>query len=159
MGFEAGADGSYTFSVSADDINTFDASVNIYLEDKQNPNNWINLRTNSSYTFTANATDARERFALHFEKTSTGVIEAAGSNSNLNIFSVENKVLVDFTKLKNVDASIQIYNIIGQELSNETHNTANIYSKTLENVEAAYVIVKVKMSNGEILGKKLFITK
>ena len=159
MGFSAGATGSFTFAVNNDDLATFDPSVNIYLEDKQNSNNWINLRNNSSYTFTASTTDAKERFVLHFEKTSTSINEVVSSNSNLNIFSVENKVLVDFTKLKNVDATIQIYNILGQELSNETHHASSTYVKAVDNVEAAYVIVKVKMADGSVTGTKLFITK
>jgi hypothetical protein len=159
MGFAAGVDGSYTITVSAADLATFDASVNIYLEDKQNSSNWINLRSNSSYTFTARATDNWNRFALHFEKAAAaGVTEVVASNT-LNIFSTENKVLVDFTKLKNVDATIQVYNILGQELSNETHHSSDTYVKAIDNVEAAYVIVKVRMADGSVTGKKLFITK
>ena len=158
MGFEAGADGSYTVSVSADDIASFDTNTNIFMEDKQNPSNWINLRNTAAYTFSARAMDSRDRFVLHFEKTITGINEVA-SSSDLNIFGVENRVLVDFSKLKNVDATIQIFNVIGQELSNEKYHSADTYSKIISNVEAAYVIVKVKMADGSMSSKKLFISK
>jgi hypothetical protein len=159
MGFAAGVDGNYTFTVSVADLATFDASINIYLEDKQNPNNWINLRNNNSYAFAARSTDNWNRFLLHFEKSAAAGVTEVVANNNLNIFSTDNRVLVDFTKLKNVDATIQIFNILGQELSNETHRSSDTYVKAIENVDAAYVIVKVKMSDGSIVGKKLFITK
>ena len=157
MGFAAGVDGNYTFTVSVADLATFDASINIYLEDKQNPNNWINLRNNNSYAFAARSTDNWNRFLLHFEKSAAAGVTEVVANNNLNIFSTDNRVLVDFTKLKNVDATIQIFNILGQELSNETHRSSDTYVKAIENVDAAYVIVKVKMSDGSIVGKKLFI--
>ena len=159
MGFASGVDGNYTFTVSTADLATFDASINIYLEDKQNPNNWINLRTNNSYTFSARSTDNWNRFVLHFEKSAAAGITDVVANNNLNIFSADNRVLVDFTKLKNVDATIQIFNILGQELSNETYRSSDTYVKAIENVEAAYVIVKVRMADGSVVGKKLFITK
>src|SRR5690606_23029153 len=62
VGFEAGVNGSYTFRFEG--INTFDPTSYIYLEDKK-----LDVRHNvrsGAYTFTANATDHRDRFVLHF---------------------------------------------------------------------------------------------
>lgn len=67
--------------------------------------------------------------------------------------------MVDFTRLQTVDATIQVYGILGQQLSNEQHHTADIYSKTIDNVQAAYVIVTVRMSDGQITTKKVLLTK
>ncbi|MBS1619517.1 MAG: PKD domain-containing protein [Bacteroidetes bacterium] len=79
-------------------------------------------------------------------------------NSMLKIFSFENKVMVDFSQYKTVQATIRIYNVIGQELSNETHNAPTTYVKAVPGAEIAYVIVSVKMSDGSISTKKVLIT-
>lgn len=76
--------------------------------------------------------------------------------NGVNIFSFENRVMVDFTKLKAVDATVQVYNLIGQELSNEHHTSSSTYVKTIDSIEAAYVIVKVKMGD-KLVSKKVFI--
>jgi PKD domain/GEVED domain len=317
VGFEPGANGNFTISVNASDISSFDPTTYIYLEDKQSSAAWIDLRTTSTYSFSANATDVRDRFVLHFtpamevktqdascakpgkidlnqpgasswnytvadnagntvqsgtinsstpvsvnantgtytvtlvdannytvtktilvngsqsviatfnaskvalalqERASfssttvgatsyewsfgdgttalgsavnhsytatgkytvtlkvtsadgcqsittqevsvsanpTGIVDP-NANHAVNVFSFENKVMVDFTKLKDVDADITIYNLIGQELSKEHFNTTSTYVKALD-LEAAFVVVKVKMANGQIATKKLFIS-
>lgn len=86
------------------------------------------------------------------------ITDIPSDNSMLKIFSYENKVMVDFSQYKAVDATIRIYNVIGQELSNETHHAPTTYIKTLSNAEAAYVVVSVKMSDGSVISKKLFVT-
>jgi hypothetical protein len=79
------------------------------------------------------------------------------TEDNIQIFSFRNNVFVDFSKMKHVDATIQVYNLIGQELSNEKCTTSSIYKKAFDNLEAAYVLVKVR--NGEkITTQKVFIT-
>jgi YVTN family beta-propeller protein len=81
-----------------------------------------------------------------------GNIETA----NLNIYGAGNKVYVDFSKLKGVEATIEIYNVIGQNLSTEKFGKSSIYAKEIKNLDAAYVIVKV-INNGEITTKKVFM--
>ena len=72
------------------------------------------------------------------------------------MWSNENKVYIDFSKQKHVEANIEIYNVLGQQLVNEKFGKNTIYSKDLNNLEAAYIVVRVK--NGEeITTKKLFI--
>jgi hypothetical protein len=78
-------------------------------------------------------------------------------SDKVQIFSFRNSVFVDFSKLKHVEATVQVYNLIGQELSNEKCTTTSIYKKAFDNLEAAYVLVKVKTTDG-IITKKVFIT-
>ncbi len=63
MGLLPGTDGSY--NVRAEDVEGFDASALIFLEDKQT-GDIINLRSTPQYTFTANVLDDTERFIIHF---------------------------------------------------------------------------------------------
>jgi hypothetical protein len=74
----------------------------------------------------------------------------------LNIYGNGNKVYVDFSKLKGVEATIEIYNVIGQNLSTEKFGKSTIYAREIKNLDAAYVIVKV-INNGETITKKVFV--
>jgi hypothetical protein len=161
LGMQPGADGTFTLSFDPADLAGFPASVSIYLEDKQNPANWVNVRTTNSYTFTSKASDQALRFALHFSPEGTSGINSTNANAStdINIYSAANNVMVDFSRLQTVDATIQIYDVLGQQLSNEEHHTADVYSKAITSVEAAYVIVMVRMDDGQITSKKLFLTK
>ncbi len=94
--------------------------------------------------------------------TQTIVVTAATglqdlTSSSVKIYSFRDNVFVDFTHMMNVDATIQVYNLLGQELSNEHFGKASVYSKEFDNLEAAYVLVKVKNGDG-LITKKLFIT-
>lgn len=55
-----------TFSLNFNNIDMFDPSVMIYLEDKQT-NELISLRNNPEYTFSSNVNDNPERFNIRFE--------------------------------------------------------------------------------------------
>ncbi|MBK8660147.1 MAG: PKD domain-containing protein [Bacteroidetes bacterium] len=87
-------------------------------------------------------------------KTAVGISNI--TKSNIRMWSSGNKVLVDFSKQKDVQAEIVIYDILGRELSKEPYTKSGIYSKEVLNTEAAYVIVKV-MNGDELLTRKLFI--
>jgi|GEM_PF-6241500 len=87
---------------------------------------------------------------------STGINNLA-DNNGITVWSNSNKVNVDFSKLKNVEATVDIYNILGQTLSSDKVTTQSIYSKEVPNTEAAYVIVKVT-NDGKIITRKLFIS-
>jgi hypothetical protein len=66
--------------------------------------------------------------------------------------------MVDFSQYKNVDATIEIFNVLGQSLSTEEFHSPTTYVKALD-LDAAYVIVHVRMADGTTEAKKLFIHK
>ena len=66
MGFQVGHDTTYT--ISATNLFSFDPSVTIHLEDTKD-NIFIDLRTDSVYTFDATTLDDEERFKIHFNYT------------------------------------------------------------------------------------------
>ena len=65
-------------------------------------------------------------------------------NQSITIWSNGNTVYVDFSRQVKTDATVEIYNILGQQLVNEKYGRSSIFNKAIGNVEAAYVIVKVK---------------
>jgi surface protein len=77
--FMAGTNGNYTITV--DDINTFDPTVMIYLEDKVTNAPWIDLRQNNVYTFAGTTAQTKDRFELHFGPAAFAVAKAADCNS------------------------------------------------------------------------------
>jgi hypothetical protein len=63
LGFRVGVNTNYT--VTASGVSTFGADTTIFLEDTKE-NQFINLTTDSVYTFSGVTTDDEERFKLHF---------------------------------------------------------------------------------------------
>lgn len=88
------------------------------------------------------------------EATTTGIVNLTGNG--VNIFSFNNTVVVDFGKAKNVDATVDIYNLLGQKLTSEK-TIGNVYAKNISDISAAYVIVRVN-NNGVESRKKVFLS-
>ncbi len=68
-------------------------------------------------------------------------------NQNITIWSNGNTVYVDFSRQVKTDATVEIYNILGQQLVNEKYGRSSIFTATLDKLEAGYVIVKVRNNN------------
>lgn len=86
----------------------------------------------------------------------TGIKNVSPDNA-IAIWSNESVVNVDFNQLKKVEAVITIFNVLGQEISNEKFTNNTIYKKPLNNMEAGFVIVSVKQGS-TISTRKLFIS-
>jgi hypothetical protein len=117
-----------------------------------------NYPTPGSYTVVLTITNAQGCISSVSQTINvsavSGIVDL--SNGKINIFGAENRVYVDFTKMKNVDATIDIYNVIGQQLSTERFGKTTVYAKEIKNLDAAYVIVKVK-NGDDTITKKVFI--
>ena len=88
-------------------------------------------------------------------RTATGIGNIS-DNGKISIWSNENQVYVDFTSETSVDAQIDIYNVLGQVLSSEKFGKASIYSKEIDNIDAEYLIIRVK-NDDVTTTKKVFI--
>jgi hypothetical protein len=89
-------------------------------------------------------------------KTPTGVATVSITTTP-EIWSNSNRIYVNFTAIQTVDASVTVYNILGQELSNDRFTNSTVYQKEVDNMPAAYLIVKV-INNHETFVKKVFIS-
>jgi len=78
------------------------------------------------------------------------------NNTGIRIWSNVNTVFVDFSRSLNVKATVQVYNMLGQLLSEESFSRSAVYTKPINNLEASYVIVRVK-NDKEVKVKKVFI--
>jgi hypothetical protein len=78
-------------------------------------------------------------------------------NQPITTWSAGNKVYVDFSKQKNVNATIEVYNILGQQLVNDKFGKSSIYVKEIADMEAAYIMIRVQNDEKTVV-KKLFIS-
>ncbi len=88
-------------------------------------------------------------------KSTTGIDNL--DKEAIRMWSNESNIFIDFSKVKQVKASIDVYNVLGQKLLEDTWTKSSIYTKTLSNLDAAYILVHVN-NNGKITTQKLFIT-
>lgn len=144
LGINAPEAGEYT--LTAANIESFDAGTPIYLEDLSN-GTVVNLRETGTYTFSAPEGTA-ERFNIHFTFLGIGDDPASAASS---IYALNRQVYVDFTATK---GEISVYNILGQEVSRTgASNGLNILSVPQGN---AVYIVKVVSDNSTVT-KKVFV--
>ena len=111
-----------------------------------------------SATLTADNTDCNGMSTqqITVAEKATTAITSITDKSGITIWSNDNTVYVDFGKQPKVEAQIEIYNVLGQQLSNEKYGRSSVYHRAFNNLEAAYVIVRVK-NNDDITTKKVFI--
>ena len=89
------------------------------------------------------------------DATATGLGNVTGTG-NVSIWSHNNTVYVDFTDLQKVDATVTIYNILGQQISSDRVSSKLIYYKIIENIASSYFIIMVRKGN-DIISKKVFL--
>lgn len=138
------------FTISAENVTSFDNTMDIYLEDTQEGVQ-INLKETQSYAFDAVANETTHRFKLHLLK-STGV-EDIKPLSGLNIYSYGRSLY--FKTNLTLDAYISVFNITGQEVF-KIHTTLDGMKQFWLNVPTGWYVVKV-LSNEGIKSEKIFI--
>ena len=108
MNFEANFAGNVTLSFS--ELESFPGTLSIKLEDKLTGQK-INLRQQPSYTFAHLATNAKDRFILHFG-SATGIDEPQTTDGNIWIF--EKSVNISSPASVGEKALVEIFNAAGQ---------------------------------------------
>lgn len=116
MGLFPGTAGTYT--ITAHDLNTFNVSSQIYLEDLRD-GTIQNLFTDPVYTFTADPNDNENRFLLHFNLVgqTTGIEE--NDNSSVIIYGYENTINLIVNYDLPQSGIVSVYNMLGQEVYSE----------------------------------------
>jgi hypothetical protein len=152
MNFKCGADAEYTLSF--DDIESFEYGTEIWLEDLQTGSEWINLNNLPVYTFTASANDPQGRFILHFFGP-TGIGEQSNS-SNIRIYSFDQNAYIVNLGNETIEEYV-VYDMMGRELQHGTLPASSI-NKVFIGQVSSYYIVKV-VTNERIYSGKVFINR
>ncbi len=145
MGINAPEEGEY--SIIASNIESFDATTPVYLEDLLTGQK-VNLRETNTYTFSSGE-GTTERFVVHFAEYQ-GIGDNTSGEVN-NIYAVNQTIYVDF---KGSNGAIAIYNILGQEINRAVAGLG------LNKISVPYgntvYIVKV-ISDNSTVTKKVFV--
>ncbi|NVN96029.1 MAG: T9SS type A sorting domain-containing protein [Bacteroidetes bacterium] len=146
IGFEPKVDGNFT--ITAGEIQSFNASSSIILEDIKT-NSFQDLRVNPIYYFSANTTDAINRFVLHFNfpyiwNVASGNWNTASNwnpvritplNTDILVFdgSIQNtpSVILDFPSLQSIGKLKIINNANVLFSSSNTPRTINVVGTSL----------------------------
>jgi hypothetical protein len=82
LGFKTSVSGTNTYTFTAINLSTFDATISVYLEDLQE-NAMLDLRSSNTYVFTSGVVNDAARFRLHFiTPTSIKLMTWTGSISS-----------------------------------------------------------------------------
>jgi len=114
VGFKTYESGTYTLFTT--EIENFDISTEVYLEDLKT-GVITPLLANPEFEFTYEAEDDEHRFNLYFTST-TGLDELR--DNSIQISSYQNKVLIKNPAL--LEGNIVIYNMLGQKIASTNTN-------------------------------------
>lgn len=129
IGFTTGTAGNFT--IKASQILNFDPSVSVYLKDYNDLTNTpIQLGNEAIYTFSSEQTSNNtSRFALIFRSASVATGVQSGMSGNVWINSTGNGQIV-INRESSTEATISIYNAIGQRLYNNSISTNKLALST-----------------------------
>ena len=132
LGFEPKVDGS--FSITAENINTFVTGTTILLQDKKT-NTLYDLIQNPVYNYSATINDSIQRFVVYFNSSPNSTIEP--QTSNTNIYSYDNAIYVQSVdKIK----SINVFNMLGQVIYRTESCNNNQIKIPMSIVDACYIV-------------------
>jgi hypothetical protein len=144
--FIPGTNGNYT--ITADDLITFDPTVMVYLEDKLTNGAWKDFRVSNSYSFTGNIADAKDRFVLHF--TPAAYLEVKDADcDNGGVITLEQEGDVEWTvEVKNVATKA----VVAKPQPLSTANTL-----TLTNIPVGTYDIVFTNRNGYVTTKSITV--
>ena len=148
LGFECGV--PEIFTIEASEIESFEKSITIYLEDIKE-GTLHNLSNNPSYAFTHEVGDNPNRFLLHFGEPSS--TDEVNNQQAVRIYSNEDVVYVQ--QPAGMQGEIIIYDMVGreilrQETGDETLSLIKVTNGT------GYYLVKVQTEEFLVV-EKVFI--
>jgi hypothetical protein len=153
MSFKCGAAGNYT--ISAENIGSFDIGTDIFLEDLAIGGEWYNLVQNPVYEFTGTPDGDQNRFIVHFFGP-TGIHDH-DANSFVKIYGYGQDAYIVNRGTETIKEYIA-YDMMGRELHSGTLPNSTVNKVTIGNV-SAYYIVKVITKEGHVYTDKVYITK
>lgn len=144
--FMAGTNGNFT--ITADDLSTFDPTVMVYLEDKMAHGTWKDLRQSNTYSFSGNVTDSKDRFVLHFTpaayvSTEDAVCEKGG------VIAMEQEGDVKWT--------VEVKNATTKAVAAKAQPLSETNAVTLNNIPVGTYDILFTGSNGYVATKTVTI--
>ncbi len=150
--FNCGYNDNYSLSFS--DIESFDTDTEIWLEDKQEGDDWVYINDNPVYEFTASPGGAEDRFIIHFFGP-TNIGEHKG-HSSVDIYSYRQHAYVKNNTINKIKC-VEIYKLSG-ELIFRTKNVETRFTGFRVSETMGYYIVRVA-TDSDVITEKVLISK
>ena len=153
LGFTTGQ--SNVFAIKATEIGNFSANTKIILKDNV-LDNQQELTDGAAYNFTSDVTtDNTSRFSVIFKTSSvTTGTENATDNSILVYRNITNQITVNCSPVILGNATVSVYNAVGQKLENRIlTNATTVINKSLN----AGVYLVTVVANGKTATQKVVI--
>jgi hypothetical protein len=147
LGFNAGETNTYT--ISASQIQNFDSDTRIILVDNSTSTQ-TDLTAGESYTFTSDATNSTTRFNVLF-KSASGTTEVKNEKVSLIIYPVDHKIMIDINQLIGQNASVVVYNSLGQRLHSQKIASNKIILN--KNFESGIYFIYLQLGNEKVTEK------
>ncbi len=150
MQFSCGYAGEYT--ITASQLESFDNGAEIWLEDKQNNDIWVNIGTNPVYSFNATPEDLADRFVVHFFGP-TGIDNTY--DPGINIFSYEHNAYVTTVGTEQI-TDITVYDLSGRIAAKPEISAGQQQYKIYVSDRKSYYVVRVT-TDKSVFTEKVFI--
>ena len=153
LGFVPGKSGS--FSINATELKNISSDVYVAIKDKLQ-NIEFNLTSGQTYEFSSDAMNDTNRFSIIFRSagTTTGLTGSKLNTSTSVFVNANGELVVKTSAPLSADASVAVYNAIGQRISLQPMTTG----MSISNVSRTAGIYWVKLtSDGESITRKVVI--
>jgi hypothetical protein len=145
-----------TYAINANNISSISDNYDVFLIDSLS-HIVLNLKQTQTYSFNASTKDTTNRFYIVFKAVNSSnpkVTGILGAEAGVSIGSDGKSLRVDFGSFKNNEASIQVMNVLGNEIyRNDQINTSDIFTQELSNAPEGIYVIKVSMNSGIYSGK------
>ncbi len=139
------------YSLSFEGMETFESGTDIYLEDKKEGGEWIYVKDQPEYNFTASPDEPVDRFVIHFFGPD-GIVESAQPKP-VDIYGHGYHAYVKNNSDEQIK-KVQIYTLSGV-LVKEINDVRNKISKYWVDDDTGYFVVKVITNKNVYTGKIL----
>ena len=134
LNFSFSSSGDITFTASG--MESFNADVPIYLEDRQ-LSKTVNLRLEPVYTFSYQPGSAIDRFRLHFSGVN-GIGESSLNNGKA--FISNGRIYIDVQDMQGEAAHISVYNSLGQLIGSEDRLMNGVVSIVAPQAPGVFIV-------------------
>ncbi|MDI5948310.1 T9SS sorting signal type C domain-containing protein [Flavobacterium yafengii] len=149
LGYSSTIEG--TFSISIDQVDGILTSEDVFIEDKMT-NNVKNLKE-GAYSFSTGAGAFNDRFVLRFTQKTLGT-DKVGEFDNSVLISNDKNVLKIKSELESIKR-ITVFDLLGRKLFDKEAVNSNEFSTSNITLNKQLVLVKVMLTNGKVISKKV----
>ncbi len=150
VGVKAGAGKEITFSIEKLNI---PSSIEVILEDRTK-GTFTKLDNGNNYKVLTSASDDIGRFYLHTTQAALNILDNK-TLSEVSVYKTDNSRL-RVVGLPIGNATVRIYNILGQEIINNSFSSTGVKDISLPNLSSGIYIISIETETGKLVRKISF---